>query len=253
MTTDKSKTKNSISGVVAPASRKDGSPVKSASPKRAVDQFLKQAQKIKSSDDGTGRLIFALDATMSRQPTWDVACEIQAEMFTAADTTGGLAIQLVYFRGFGECRASKWVMRSSALRDMMNRIICKGGRTQICKVLSHARKEATRAKSGQKVSAMVFVGDAMEEPVDELCHRAGELGLHGVPVFMFQEGRDPIAERSFKEVAKLTKGAYMRFDSGSAAELARLLAAVAKYASGGLKALHGDKDKAARRLLQQLR
>lgn len=225
----------------------------STSSKSAINVFLKQAEKIKVSGDGQGRLIFALDATMSRQPTWDVACEIQSEMFSAAGKTGGLAIQLVYFRGFGECRASKWVVRSNALRDLMTGITCKGGRTQICKVLTHAKKEVAKTKPGEKISALVFVGDAMEEAVDELAHRAGELGLLGVPAFMFQEGRDPATEQAFREVAKLSGGAYMRFDTGSAAELAQLLNAVAKYASGGLKAIASDSSKSVQGLLRQLK
>ena len=224
-----------------------------ASGKSAVSSFLSQAEKIRPAADGQGRLIFALDATMSRQPTWDVACEIQSEMFSAVGKAGQLAIQLVYFRGFGECRASKWVVRSDALRDLMSGIACKGGRTQLCKVLTHAKKEAAKSDAGKKVSALVFVGDAMEEAIDELSHRAGELGLLGIPVFMFQEGHDPTAERAFRDVAKLSGGAYMRFDAGSAAELAQLLAAVAKFASGGLKAIASDKNSSAQALLRQLK
>ena len=224
-----------------------------SSGKSAINKFLKQVEKIKSSGDGKGRLIFALDATMSRQPTWDVACEIQSEMFSAAGKTGGLAIQLVYFRGFGECRASKWVVRSNALRKLMTGITCKGGRTQICKVLAHAQKEASGTRPGKKVSALVFVGDAMEEAIDQLAHRAGELGLLGIPAFMFQEGRDPVTEQAFREVAKLSGGAYMRFDTGSAAELAQLLNAVAKYASGGLKAIASERNKSVQGLLRQLK
>ena len=223
------------------------------SEKSAVSTFLNQAEKIKPATDGQGRLIFALDATMSRQPTWDVACEIQSEMFSAVGEAGRLAIQLVYFRGFGECRASKWVVRSNALRDLMSGIVCKGGRTQLCKVLSHAKKEAASSDTGKKVSALVFVGDAMEEAIDELAHRAGELGLLGIPVFVFQEGHDPTAERAFRDVAKLSGGAYMRFNTGSAAELAQLLAAVAKFASGGLKAIASDKNKSSQALLRQLK
>ena len=238
-------------GKLSPAGRNAGDVVET-SKKASIGDFLNQAEKIKPAGDGQGRLIFALDATMSRQPTWDVACEIQSEMFAAVGKAGGLAIQLVYFRGFGECRASKWVVRSNALRDLMSGIGCKGGRTQLCKVLTHAKKEAAKSGPGKKVSAMVFVGDAMEEAIDELSHRAGELGLLGIPVFMFQEGHDPIAERAFREVAKLTGGAYMRFDTGSAAELAQLLAAVAKFASGGLKALVSDRNKSVQGLLRQL-
>src|ERR1022692_3714686 len=137
-----------------------------------------------------GRLVFALDATMSRQPTWDSACALQADMFREAASIGGLDIQLVYFRGLSECRASGWVAGAEKLAGLMSAIDCRGGHTQIGKVLSHARQEHAK----QKVQALVFVGDAMEEAIDDLCAAAGELGLLGVPVFMFQEGDDPVAE-----------------------------------------------------------
>ena len=89
----------------------------------------------------------------------------------------------------------------------------------------------------QKVQALVFVGDAMEEKIDDLCAAAGELGLLGVPAFMFQEGDDAVAEQAFREIARLSRGAYCRFDPGAAHELAELLRAVAAYAAGGMKAL----------------
>jgi hypothetical protein len=57
----------------------------------------------------------------------------------------------------------------------------------------------------------VFVGDAMEETLDKLSAGAGELALRGVPAFMFQEGYDPVCEQPFREIARLTRGAYCRF------------------------------------------
>src|SRR6516225_6749089 len=120
---------------------------------------------------GRGRLIFALDATMSRQPTWDMACALQADMFREAASLGSLDIRLVYYRGFNECRATGWISDSAELARLMGKIDCRGGNTQIGKVLTEARREATTAG----VRAVVFVGDAMEEKVDVLCARAGEL------------------------------------------------------------------------------
>jgi hypothetical protein len=199
-----------------------------------------------------GRLVFALDATMSRQPTWDTACALQADMFREAASTGGLDIQLVYFRGASECGASQWVADSTKLGQLMSRIDCRGGHTQIGKVLHHARKE----NEAQKVQALVYVGDAMEEKVDDLCAQAGDLGLRNVPVFMFQEGSDPVAEQAFREVARLARGAYCRFDAGAAHELGELLRAVAAYAAGGLKALSNmsaRNDRGAQKLLAQLK
>jgi hypothetical protein len=182
---------------------------------------------------GRGRLVFALDATMSRQPTWDLACTLQADMFREAASLGSLDIRLVYYRGFNECRASSWISDSATLAKLMGKIDCRGGNTQIGKVLSEARREAVA--SG--VRAVVFVGDAMEENVDDLCTKAGELGLLKVPVFMFQEGRDAAVERAFREIARLTGGAWSRFDPGAAAQLRELLRAAAAYAAGGREAL----------------
>jgi hypothetical protein len=199
-----------------------------------------------------GRLIFALDATMSRQPTWDTACALQADMFREAASAGGLDIQLVYFRGLGECRASGWVAAAGQLAQLMSAIDCRGGHTQIGKVLSHARQEHAR----ERVQALVFVGDAMEEKIDDLCAAAGELGLLGVPVFMFQEGGDPVAEHAYREIARLSHGAYCRFNAGAAHELGELLRAVAAYAAGGIKALSdlsARNAEGARRLLAQLK
>ncbi|WP_149761950.1 VWA domain-containing protein [Neomesorhizobium albiziae] len=199
-----------------------------------IDAFLRQARAMAPlSGNGSGRLVLALDATMSRQPTWDLACKLQAEMFDAVAKAGSLKVQLVYFRGFGECRASKFVSDTAALKELMVRIDCRGGNTQIGKVFSHALAETGR----EKINALIYIGDAMEEPIDDLAEKAGNLGLRGVPVFLFQEGRDAIAEHAFKEFARLSKGAWFRFDRNSAAALAKLLSAVAVFATGGLKAL----------------
>lgn len=224
-------------------------PAPAPSQRADIDAFIQKAQQIRPGEGRRGRLIFALDATMSRQPTWDAACRLQGEMFAEAGRVGGLDIQLLYYRGFGECRASKWVSDAEGLARLMTGIDCRGGQTQIGKVLSHARRETTR----QRVQAMVFVGDAMEEDVDSLCARAGELGLLGLPVFLFQEGRDARVETAFREIARLTNGAYVRFDKNAAGELAALLKAVAVYAAGGRKALTSHGGSGAKLLLEQLR
>jgi len=225
-----------------------------ASSRTEIDAFLKRVRELgpASAPGKRGRLIFALDATMSRQPTWDSACALQVEMFREAARSGGLDIQLVYFRGFGECRASGWVTTSDKLAALMTSIDCRGGHTQIGKVLSHARQEHAR----EPVQALVFVGDAMEEKLDDLSIAAGELGLLGVPAFMFQEGHDPVAENAYREIARLSRGAYCRFDTGAAHELAELLRAVAAYAAGGKKALaelSARQSRGAQHLLSQLK
>ena len=192
---------------------------------------MKQVSPAASKD--RGRLLFAMDATMSRAPTWDMALTLQGDMFTAVKEVGGLDVQLIYFRGMGECRASKWVSDPEALARLMRSVACEGGLTQISKVLLHAREESSK----RRINAIVYVGDSMEENVDHLCARAGELALLGVPVFVFQEGGDETAARAFRDIARITKGAFCRFDPGSGQQLRELLTAVATYAAGGRKAL----------------
>lgn len=229
-------------------------PIAAPSSEGDVAAFIGQVKSLgpQTRTGRHGRLLFAMDATMSRQPTWDMALSIQGQMFEAVKSVGGLDVQLLYFRGFGECQASRWVSDPQALAELMTKVSCRGGATQIRRALIHARKEAEREKLG----AMVFVGDCMEEEADHLCRLAGELGLLGVPVFIFQEGHDKSAELTFREIARLTRGAWCRFDSGAAAQLKDLLAAVAVFAAGGIAALE-DMSKpdrgAPRLLLEQMR
>jgi hypothetical protein len=235
-----------------PDSAKDRAPAQSH--RTEIDAFLDRVKTLELVTERAqrGRLIFALDATMSRQPTWDQACKLQADMFREAAAVGGLDIQLVYYRGLAECRASPWIAEPERLGALMSRIDCRGGHTQIGKVLAHARRE----NDNRKVAVLVFVGDAMEEALDELCAGAGELGLHTVKAFMFQEGYDPVCEQAFREIARLTGGAFCRFAPGAAHELAELLRAAAAYAAGGMKAL-ADLQKrhsaGAIKLLEQLK
>jgi len=232
-----------------PSEAREQAPARVASDADVADFVRRMKELGTPTAVGRGRLVFAMDATMSRQPTWDMALALQADMFRAVKAAGGLDVQLVYFRGAGECRASRWVSDPDALAALMTRVHCAGGYTQIGKVLSHVRTEAAK----RPVSALVYVGDCMEENIDDLCGRAGELTLLGVPVFLFQEGADARAERAFREIARLTKGAYCRFDAGSAAQLRELLSAVAVYAAGGRTALQALTGRGARLLLEQLK
>ncbi|CAH1660114.1 conserved hypothetical protein [Hyphomicrobiales bacterium] len=214
-----------------------------------VDLFLSRANAV-APPSREGRLIFALDATLSRQPTWDIACRLQAQMFDATAAQGGLNIQLVYFRGLDECRASRWLASAHALKGLMERIDCRGGQTQIERVLNHAAAQAAKARVG----ALVFVGDAMEENIDTLCASAGKLGLLGVKAFVFQEGHDPVAGQAFAEIARLTGGVHERFDLRAPQSLAGLLRAAAAYASDGVAGLTrlASGEPTARRLLASL-
>jgi hypothetical protein len=216
-----------------------------------LDVFLAEVKGLASGGGagGRGRIIFALDATASREETWDTACKLQAEMFREVATAGGLEVQLVYYRGDSQCAASRWTADTNRLTKIMTGIMCRAGHTQLRKVLAHAQKETKLLKVG----ALIFIGDALEEDADEVIPEARELGRLGVPAFMFQEGDDRRVERVFREIAGATKGAYCRFDPGAARQLAELLKAVAVFAVGGVAALAARQDAGAVKLLGQLR
>ncbi|NOX75966.1 MAG: VWA domain-containing protein [Gammaproteobacteria bacterium] len=214
-----------------------------------VGAFLSQvrAAPVPRNNGQKGRLIFALDATASREPSWDHASQLQAKMFSETAALGGLEIQLCYYRGFGEFHASPWINDTRKLLQQMSAVRCLGGHTQINTLLKHAIAEAR--KGSAKVNALVFIGDCVEESVDQLTHSAGQLGLLGVPVFLFHEGVDATAASAFQQIARLSGGAYCSFDAASAQHLRDLLSAVAVFAAGGQRALNDFHQRHGRVLL----
>jgi hypothetical protein len=207
---------------------------------RVVDAFLQRVDPVRA------RLVFAIDATASRQPTWDMASALTSQMF-AAVANDRLEIQLLYFRGDSESVASRWMTDARSLTNAMSAVTCKSGLTQIGRALGHVNTEDQR----RKVNACVVISDSCEETSAELYIAARE--LNNVPVFMFQEGKDQAVAGIYRTIANITGGAYSRFDAGAAARLAELLKAVVVFAVGGREALASQNGEAARLLLTQIR
>jgi hypothetical protein len=197
-------------------------------------------------DPSKPRLIFGLDATASRESTWDMAAKLTAEMSRAA---GGLQLQLqlAYYRGDKQFTALRWMSDPGALTAAMSSVRCAAGPTQIGRVLAHAQTENRRSK----IAAVVLVSDACEEDPDELYAAARQ--LVSVPVFLFQEGADEWVAGVYRTIATITGGAVGRFDAGAATRLANLLKAAVVFATGGRKALAAEKTAAAQLLLTQLK
>lgn len=213
--------------------KKEATPGQALAPSKVESFLQKAAQTPLTTTKTQGRLVFALDATASREPTWDRACQIQGEMFQATRDLGGLAIQLAFYRGFNEFSASPWTRDATTLLNEMLAVRCLGGHTQIARLLNHTLQQSRQAK----INALVFIGDCVEEKPDQLYQLAGELGLLGIPIFIFHEGDEATAQHCFKHMCELSRGAYSPFNFSSAAQLKELLAAVAVYAVGGYRAL----------------
>ena len=213
-----------------------------------LGDFLAQVKKTPSriQRESVGRLVFGMDATASREKTWDNACQIQSKMFRATDDIGAINVQLCYYRGFNEFQCSGWSSSGEELIKEMTNVSCLGGHTQIAKIFKHALDEHRT----QKIRALVFVGDALEENADELCYLAGKFGVFNIPIFMFQEGNSNAVMSTFKQVALLSGGAYAPFNSGSVKELQDLLSSVAVFVAGGHKALEKfEKSDRGRKIL----
>jgi hypothetical protein len=209
----------------------------------AVDAFLQRNRETIAAG-GRGRLIFALDATFSRQPTWDMAIELQASMFAEAAKLGGLQVQLAFFRGT-ECQASNWTVNPHVLADKMRRISCVGGVTQWGRVFGHVRQEHRK----KPIAAVVAIGDCCEEVAGALYD-----AVAGLPrLFVFQEGDDPAASAVFPELARRTGGAHFKLGPDSACELEGLLRSIAIYVAAGPTALADQRTDSARKLLTQLK
>lgn len=213
-----------------------------------VSEFLEAAKKHPVASNQRNRLIFGMDATASREPTWDLATSLHGELFNTAQRSQ-LSVQLAYYRGFNDFYASSWANSPRLLLEHMQGVNCRGGATQILRLLRHIRKEA----SHRSLKAAVFIGDCCEEPPQELISAAGELALLRVPLFIFQEGHNPLARHVFSSMAQASGGAYAPFSRASARELAELLGAVAAYATEGNRAIKSISSKVGINLLTQIK
>lgn len=217
--------------------------------KGAIETFLSQSKALRQRVAGQKRLLFAMDATASREPTWAVACTLHDAMFEAIVGEKHLAVQLCYYRGMADFYRSRWLSHAQALRDTMAQVRCHAGGTQISRVLRHA---LSAASDNNPLRAVIFIGDAVEEAIPQLESLAGQCRLKRLPLFIFQEGQDLRAQQCFKRLAALSGGAYARFDHTSPDRLRNLLSAVVRYVSGGRQALAQASGEGDKLLLKQL-
>ena len=190
----------------------------------SIAAVRQQMERQKYEARHTPRMVFAMDATGSREPTWEMAGKLHREMGAAL---GSLTLQLVFFGG-SECKASKWVVGGQRLAELMIKVRCASGYTQIGRVLQHVLKDSRE----HTIRALVYVGDCCEESGEELFGLAEQLKRRKIPIFVFHEGTDSVAEPIFRRLAQITDGIYASFDTGSAEQLRKLLMGAAEYAVG---------------------
>ena len=198
------------------------------------------------------RVILAL--ANYRRSIWDQAKVLQADMFREAAGIG-LEMKFAYYGpevagGVRNCRiTARWISDADDMAAVMGRAECVCGcYIHISRVLEQALKE-TQERS---VQAIVIIGDAFHDDLDEAAILAMKLRRAGTKVFMFQEGYNPVTEHSFKFLAEVSGGAYFQFEASTQQRLAEMLKAVSHFATGGKEALEAKGGEAATLLLEQI-
>jgi hypothetical protein len=219
--------------------------VASATPRETLAKAL--------APSGRPRLLFAMDATASREPSWQLAQTITGAMFAAVP--GALDVALAYHGGGRLKEVTPFAADTRAFLDKVHTVQCEAGGTALTALLEAATTIA-------RLKALIYVGDCFEEDPAVAGALAQQLRLKGVRVFVFhdttsqQQGYDVDGARAvFAQLAAVTSGVLLPFDADALDQVKALLEAIAVYAVGGLKLLAARQRAlpAARLLLDQLR
>jgi hypothetical protein len=183
------------------------------------------------------RLIFAVDATASREPAWETARQVTDALFRVLP--GELEVALAVHGGSLLHTFTPFTANAGALRDRAAGIACITGRTQLLPILE-------RALSNPGVRVVTYIGDVFEESPARGRKLADALGARGIRLIVLHDTVDWLARRDaelFQDLARRTGGCVVPFDANAPQRLRELLAAVAVYAVGGealLEAKRGE-------------
>jgi hypothetical protein len=205
----------------------------------------KDNSKIALALKKTPKLLFSMDATASRQPSWDVAQEITLSMFDVMP--GGLKIALAYHSGGHLKAVTDFRADAAYFKDQIAGVQCEAGLTALCEILESASEIPA-------LSSLIYIGDCFEERLDTASRLAQKLKTNGVRCFMFLEGDDGEAREAFNTIAEITGGAVFPFEQQSLVRVKEKLDAIAAFSAGGMKLLKENQGRlpGARELIAKL-
>jgi hypothetical protein len=177
------------------------------------------------------RLIFAVDATASREQAWAAARQVTDTLVKALP--GELDVALAVHGGSRVHTFTAFTNNAATLRDRAAGVTCEAGLTRLLPILSASvRRPAIRV--------VVYIGDVFEESLPEGRRLADAMGEQGTKLIVLHDTADPAARRDaemFWDLARRTGGCVLPFDASASSRLRDLLSAVAVYAVGGEKLL----------------
>jgi hypothetical protein len=201
-------------------------------PVTALSSALGQAEP--PAETGTParpRLVFAVDATASREPAWATARQVTDALVKALP--GELDVALAVHGGSRVHTFTAFTDDPAKLRDRAAGVVCEAGLTRLLPILETALKRPA-------VRVVVYIGDVFEESLHHGRRLADAMGKRDTKLIVLHDTADPTARRDaevFWDLAKRTGGCVLPFDANAPGRLRDLLSAVAVYAVGGEKLL----------------
>ncbi len=177
------------------------------------------------------RLIFAVDATASREPAWTAARQVTDVLVKALP--GALDVALAVHGGSRVHTFTAFTSDANTLRDRAAGVSCVAGTTRLLPILSASLKHPS-------VRVVIYIGDVFEENLQRGRHIADAMGAQNTKLIVLHDTADPAARRDaevFWDLAKRTGGCVLPFDAAASGRLRDILSAVAVYAVGGEKLL----------------
>ncbi len=192
--------------------------------------LFRHAEPPIDSDSGP-RLIFAVDATASREPAWSAARQVTDALVKALP--GALKVALAVHGGGRVHTFTPFTSDPATLRDRAAGVTCQSGLTRLLPILAIGLKQPD-------VRVVIYIGDVFEENIDQGRRLTDAMGARGTRLIVLHDTADRGARRDaevFWDLAKRTGGCVLPFDSHAPGKLRELLSAVAVYAVGGEKLL----------------
>lgn len=194
------------------------------------------------------KLLFTMDATISRQTCWSMARELTVGMFQAVPE--GLEIALGYHSGGRVQEITPFSSNYQLFSQQILSVECAAGLTDLNGILSSSL-------NFNRLKVIIYIGDCYEENLSQGISLAQKLKLQGTKIFLFHDNgsvgyNTAEGKEAFEKIAQANGGAVFSFDSSSPAVVAELLAAIAYYAAKGLEALKQLKSSGATKLLQAM-
>jgi len=188
-------------------------------------------------DPTTGpRLIFAVDATASREPAWTAARQVTDTLVRALP--GELKVALAVHGGGRVHTFTQFTSDAATLRDRAAGVTCQAGLTRLLPILATSLKH-------QGIRVVIYIGDVFEENITQGRKLADAMGARGTKLIVLHDTAAATARQDaelFWDLTKRTGGCVVPFDANAPRKLRELLSAVAVYAVGGERMLRGRLD-----------